>query len=117
MRFALAVLMALHGIAHTPGFATAWHFVPAGGGSYKTTVLGGRFDLGDGGIRAIGILWLAVAAAFLVAAVGAVLDASWWPSAALVTAIVSMLLSLLEMPQARIGVFVNLFVIAVVLLS
>jgi hypothetical protein len=79
--------MALHGIAHTPGFATAWHFVPAGGGSYKTTVLGGRFD------------------------------ASWWPSAALVTAIVSMLLSLLEMPQARIGVFVNLFVIAVVLLS
>ena len=114
MRIALAVLMALHGIAHSPGFATSWHLTPAGGVPYKTTVLGGRLDLGDGGIRAVGILWLAVAVAFLVAATATVLDASWWRSAALVTALASLALSLLELPLARVGVLINLFILVMV---
>lgn len=114
MRIALAILMALHGIAHTPGFATSWKLAPAGGVPYKTTVFGGRLDLGDSGIRAVGILWLVVALAFLVGAVATVVDTPWWRSVALVTALASLALSLLELPLARIGVFINLFILVVV---
>jgi hypothetical protein len=114
MRIALAILMALHGIAHTPGFATSWKLAPAGGIPYKTTVFGGRLDLGDTGIRAIGILWLIAAFAFLIGAVATVMDTSWWRSIALVAALASLALSLLELPLARIGVFINLFILVMV---
>ena len=52
MRIALAILMALHGIAHVVGFLAPWQLTE--GMPYKTTVLAGRWDLGATGIRAVG---------------------------------------------------------------
>ena len=116
MRLALAMLMAIHGIAHTAGFAESWRLAPASGVPYKTTVLGGRVDLGDRGIRTIGILWLAVAAAFLAVAAATVLDASWWRPAAAATAAASIALTFLELPQARLGTLINVIILGSVLL-
>ena len=111
MRLALAMLMAIHGIAHTAGFAESWRLAPATV-AYKTTVFGGRVDLGDTGIRAVGVLWLAVAIAFLAIAAATVLNASWWQPAAVVAATASIVLTFLELPQARLGTLINVIILA-----
>jgi len=116
MRFALAVLMVLHGVTHLAGFAGSFHLTAAPDLPYKTTVLGGRVDLGEGGIRLLGILWLALAVVFVVVAAGTALDATWWVKAAALIATLSLVMTLLEMPQARIGVLVNLAILGAAML-
>ena len=110
MRFALAALMILHGVAHLVGFAGSWH---VGDLPYKTTVLAGRVDLGDAGIRVTGILWLAAAVAFVIAGAGTALSYSWWPKAALLVTLASLALTIIEFPEAKIGLVVNLVILAV----
>ena len=110
MRFALAALMILHGIAHLVGFAGSWH---VGELPYKTTVLGGRVDLGDAGIRATGILWLAAAVAFTIVGAGTALNYDWWTKAALYVTLASLVLTIIEFPEAKLGLVVNLAILAV----
>ena len=117
MRIALAVLMALHGVAHMVGFAGSWQLASTNEIPYKTTVLGGNLDLGDAGIRVVGVLWAAAAVAFVTVSAATVLDKPWWPTAAVIVALSSMALTLLELPQARIGLVVNLALIATLLFA
>jgi hypothetical protein len=117
MRIALAALMALHGIAHLVGFAGSWQLAASGSIPYKTTVLAGHVDLGNVGIRALGLLWALVALAFLTTAGGAVLDTDWWMKAALGVTIASLALTALELPQARIGLVVNIGLVTTLLLT
>jgi hypothetical protein len=111
MRLALAMLMAIHGIAHTAGFAESWKLAPGGGVPYKTTVFGGRLDLGDSGIRTVGVLWLVASIAFLITSAATVLDASWWRPAAAAAAMGSIALTSLELPQARLGTLINVIIL------
>jgi hypothetical protein len=74
---------------------------------YKTTVLSGRIDVGDAGIRVLGVLWLLTALAFLVAA-SAVTTATDWASRFVLGAVIaSLMLCVAGWPDARIGVAVN----------
>src|SRR5688572_27260278 len=111
MRIALAVVLAAHGVAHLVSFVEAWRLVPEGL-PYKTTVLAGRVDLGDAGIRVVGVLWLLVALAFAGAGIGAIVNAPWWVPVALGSAVVSLLLSSTEWPEARVGVMIDLAILA-----
>jgi hypothetical protein len=110
MRIVLAVFMAVHGVAHLVGFAGAWHLIP-GGFPGRTTLLGGQLDLGTTGIRVLGFLWLVLAVAFVAAAIATVAGAVWWAPAALTIAIASLLLSVLELPEAHLGVAINIAII------
>ena len=110
MRIALAVLMAVHGVAHLVGFAGAWRLAPDGI-PYKTTVLAGHVNLGDAGMRAVGVLWLGLAVTFAVAAGGAVVDRSWWPALALGVTISSLVLCATEWPEARLGIAINVLIL------
>jgi hypothetical protein len=112
MRIALAVFLALHGFAHFVGFAGS--FGLAESIPYRTTVLGGTVDLGDTGIRAFGVLWLLAAGAFLVASAAAMTNQEWWLKALLVAAAGSLVLSLMTLPEARIGVLLDVLILAVV---
>lgn len=113
MRFALAVLFALHGIAHLVGFAGSWQLAASGELPYKTTVLNGRIDLGDAGIRMFGLLWVAAAIAFVMAAAGILLEADWWVRLAAIVAAGSLVLTVLEWPAARVGLYLNVIILAV----
>lgn len=115
MRTALAVVMLVHGIAHLPGFLTAWRIAELADLPYQTSLLFGRMDVGDVGIRAIGMLWLLAALGFWFAAVGALLGRDWWPAAALVTIVASLPLTLLQLPATAIGVAANVAIAAAVL--
>ena len=116
MRLTLAILMALHGIAHMVGFAGSWQLAASSDLPYKTTVLNGHLDLGHTGIRVLGVLWVAAALAFVLVAAGAVLETGWWVHAAIAVATGSLALTMLELPAARIGFALNLILIAIVLL-
>jgi hypothetical protein len=117
MRIVLAIVMVLHGAAHLVGFAESWQLSMTESVPFKTTVLSGRVDLGPAGIRAGGLLWLLAALAFGLTAAGAVMNAVWWPSIAVVTAIASLVLSLVWWPESRIGVPVNIALIAVLVMG
>lgn len=112
MRTAVAIFMMLHGIAHLPGFVVPWRIATFKDTPYKTTLLAGRIDVGDVGIRIIGVLWLIVAIAFVVAGIAMIADTEWWGAMAGCVALISLVLSLLSLPEARIGVAVNIAILA-----
>jgi len=108
MRFGLAVLLVAHGIAHLVGFISSWELATLVELPYKTTVFSGRVDLGDAGIRVLGVLWLLAASAFLVAAIALAIGMSWAVPFMLTAVIASALLCAAGWPDARLGLAVNL---------
>ena len=64
MRFVLAILLVAHGVAHLVGVVSSWKLAVLPELPYKTVVLSGRVDVGDAGIRVMGVLWLLAALAF-----------------------------------------------------
>jgi hypothetical protein len=85
--------------------------------AYKTTLLAGKIDVGDPGIRTVGILWFIGAMAFAVSGVGLVTLQPWWRMLTLVAALFSLMLSVLGWSDSRIGVWVNLAVLGFLLLT
>jgi uncharacterized protein DUF6920 len=111
MRYAVAALLLAHGIAHLPGFAVPWRLLSSPEMPYSTAILSGRWDVGAAGIRMIGLAWLIVGLTFVAAAVGYVRHSPWAVMLIASVAVASLALSVLNWPQARIGVFVNLAVL------
>jgi hypothetical protein len=107
MRFFVAAFLVAHGIAHLVGFVASWQLAELRDLPYKTTILGGRLDVDDAGIRVIGLFWFAAAVAFAVAGFAV---AAQWPSAVRLTSFViagSAVLCLVGWPDAKIGLAVN----------
>ncbi len=82
----------------------------------QTALLNGRIPLGLGGIRVMGILWVVMAGAFVFAATGVARQEPWLPSATIMVALASLVMCILGLPEAKIGVAVNIVIIAATLL-
>ena len=108
MRFVLAFVLVAHGIAHLVGFISSWRLATLAELPYKTTIFSGRLDVGDAGIRVIGVLWLLAALAFLVGPIAVTTEASWAGRFLFVAVFASTLLCVAGWPDARIGLAVNL---------
>lgn len=78
---------------------------------YKTTLLNGRFDIGDAGTRVYGLVWLLLALAFAVAAYGLITQQPWARWAVLAVTAVSLLTTALDWQVAYAGVVINLIVL------
>jgi hypothetical protein len=115
MRFVIAALFVIHGIAHLVGFVVPWRIATLEDTPYKTTILNGRVDVGGTGIRAIGLLWLVGALAYMVCAVAVTLQLQWWFWLAAVATLVSFDLTVLGWPESKIGVAVNGLIVAVLI--
>jgi hypothetical protein len=116
MRILLAVILFAHALAHVPGFVVPWRLATLQAMPYRTTLFGGHVDVGDAGIRVVGALWLVAALAVAAAGVAVLARAPWWTAATVIAASFSLALSVAGWPQARIGVFVNIAIIAVALI-
>ncbi|MBM3787448.1 MAG: hypothetical protein FJW30_24080 [Acidobacteria bacterium] len=112
MRYALIALLAVHGFAHLPGFAAAWRLIENAEMPYRTTLLHGRLDLGDAGIRIYGLCWLALACGFAIAAIGVAQRASWWLLLVEALVLISVLFCAIGWPDTRFGLLANLLTIA-----
>ena len=84
---------------------------------YTTTVLADRVDLGDGGIRAYGVLWLLTAIAFWLVAADALTSRPGWVAGAMGLALASLMLCVVGWPDSRIGMPVNLAIIVALALG
>ena len=104
----LAFVLVAHGIAHLVGFISSWKLATLAELPYKTTIFSGRLDIGDAGIRVIGLLWLFAAFAFLVAAIALATATGWAGRFMLAAVIASALLCVTGWPDARLGLAVNL---------
>jgi len=116
MRFTFAAILGAHGIAHLVGFVVPWRLMSVAELPYRTTILAGRLDVGDGGIRIVGLLWLVAAVGMLGSAVAwaTALDSAFY--ATMVAIFLSAALCLIEWPEARIGLFVNVALVLFLLL-
>ena len=106
MRFALSALLIVHGVAHLVGFVVPWRLISSPDVPYRTTILAGAIDVGDGGVRALGLVWLILALAFMLlgSAMLAGVSVRGWMFAALG---LSLVLCVVGWPDASIGVVVN----------
>ena len=115
MRFMLAAFLLAHGLAHLVGLAGSWQL--GTGIPHKTTLLSGRLDLGETGIRAFGVVWLIGALGFAAAAAALILADPHWTTLVLAAAAFSLVISLLALPDAHVGVWINVVLLGLVFLG
>ncbi|NHN49303.1 ABC transporter permease [Halostella sp. JP-L12] len=112
LRYVIGLVLAAHGIVHLLGTAAYLQLARFPELPYKTTVLGGRLDLGPTGISVFGALWAVAAVGFVAAAVGLVADWRQWRPLLVGTTLLSLGLTVLDWPVAAAGVVVNLGILA-----
>ncbi len=108
---AVALLFVAHGLAHVVGFAGTWGFSESAAIGDGSTLLAG-LDPDGIAMHALGLLWLVPIPVFLAAAVGLVARRTWWWGWALVATVASLVLCVLWFEPARIGLALNVVILA-----
>lgn len=106
-----AVVLALHGFVHLMGTTVYLRLGTIEALPYKTTLLGGRRDLGPMGIGMYGALWAVAVAGFVVAALAFGFGWGTWQGILLGVTLFSLLLTALDWQVALAGVALNLAIL------
>jgi hypothetical protein len=109
-----SIVLIMHGLIHLMGTTAYLKLAEIKGLPYKTTVLGGRWDLGANGIAVYGALWVVAAVGFVAAAVAVIAGWSWWQPLLLGVTLFSLVLTTLDWGVAYAGVIINIVILAVV---
>lgn len=112
LRF-MAIPLVLHGMAHLVGFLGAFQL--SAKAPYPRTVFAGTVPIGDAAIKTLGVLWLAAAVSFVFAAAVVAARNPWWSTVTAAAACFSLLLCIVGWPDARVGVFVNVAILMLLL--
>lgn len=112
-----AIFFILHGAVHLLGFVVPWQIMQVEGMPYTTTILGGRVNVGNGGIRFVGLLWMLATITFVVAGIGLLLSAPWWWSVTMGATLFSLFLCILGWPEARWGALIDVLIVAVLIIG
>ena len=113
----LAAFLAAHGFILLIGTAVYMKLGKVAGLPYKTALLGGRWELGEGGMRVFGALWVVPALGFIVAAAALGFGWAWWKPLLLGVALLSLCLTVLDWSEAYAGAIVNILILAGMLLG
>jgi len=111
IRIFVAILLIVHGLVHLLGFVVPWRLATVESLAYKTTLLSGNLDVGEAGIRVIGLLWLLAAIGFVVAGIAAFALHPWWRAVTLGVTLLSLVLCILDWPDTQLGVLINLVIL------
>jgi hypothetical protein len=112
-----ALLLILHGLIHLMGTAVYACGAEIKGLNYKTTVFGGRWDLGASGISVFGWLWVLPAIEFVAAALALLVGSDASKLLLLGAALLSLVLILLDWGSAFRGAIIDVVILALVWLS
>lgn len=116
MRILLALFLAAHALAHVPGFLAGWNLLKVPESPFKTTVLGGRVDLGLWGIRFVGVVWLATGVLMACAAYAVLRNTPDAYPLAWTAFGVSVAMTIVGWPDSKIGVLANGIVLVALIL-
>jgi hypothetical protein len=111
LRRALAVILGLHGFAHVVGFLGSWKLGDFADAPYTTLIVNGAFDVGDAGIRIVGVLWFAAAVALVVAAVALWQERPTAVRIMLAATAFSLLICMIGLPAGIIGLGVDVAIL------
>jgi hypothetical protein len=114
MRIFGALFLVLHGLAHLVGFRAA--FWPSGGLSNQASLLGGLLAVSSYGIRLLGVVWLLLTLGYVTSAVLLLARSATWTSLTLVASSISLVMCALFLPEARIGLYIDVVLLLAVLL-
>ncbi len=106
-----------HGLIHLMGTTVYMRLADIKGFTYKTTLLGGRWDVGAAGISIFGLLWAVAAVGFVAASIGMLTGSSWWQAVLIAVSVFSLVLTGLDSSLAFAGVILNLVILALLFWS
>ena len=112
--WAFAILLVVHGLIHLMGTTIYAKLGQIQGLPYKTTLLGGRWDLGERGIGVFGALWVLPAVGFLLAGAALFVNHAAWGSFAIVSCVVSLVLTLLDVHAAFAGAILDVLILVAI---
>lgn len=107
----IGTFVLLHGVVHLMGTASYLKLGTISDMPYKTSILGGRVDLGKTGIGIFGLLFLVSAIGFVVAAIGIWTGWAYWPAVLMAVATFSLVLTLMDWSVAYVGATINLIIL------
>ena len=108
-----ALFVAFHGLIHLMGFAAYWPLAKISELPYKTSLLGGRVELGAAGMRLFSLLWLLAAIGFLISAAALLFGKPWWAPLMLGVTLLSLVICLLDWGAAFRGAIIDLVILLV----
>ena len=117
IRIIFSIYVFIHGLAHVVGFVVPWRLMELEDAPYKTTIFRNIIDVGDAGIRIIGIIWLLTAFAFFYSGITIILDLSYWKFLTIVITMFSLVLCVLGLPDSKIGILANILILGFVLMN
>ena len=115
IRIVISVLIFAHAVAHLPGFLVSWRLRSFPELPFRTTILAGSVDVGQTGIKVVGIAWLTLSVALAIIAVGILTRAAWSQPAAYFAVGLSAGLCIVGWPDARLGLVANAVILAVIM--
>lgn len=86
----LVIITTAHGLNHLMGFAAYWPLAKISELPYKTSLLGGRWEVGAAGMRLFSVLWLLAALGLIASAVLLALKQKVWAPLMLVSVLLSL---------------------------
>ncbi len=107
----VAIALILHGLVHLMGTVTYMKLGTVQGLTYKTTLLGGRWNLGENGIAIYGALWAVPAIGFIAAAVALLAGWDWYRPMLTGVAVFSLALTAMDWKAAFAGVILNIIIL------
>lgn len=114
-RYIVALVVFAHGLIHLMGFVAYWPLAELSELPYKTALVGGRYEVGAGGMRVFSVAWLVVGAGFVLGALALALRQDWWLPVAASSAVLSLILTGLDWEVAFRGALLNLVILVPIL--
>lgn len=109
---AFAVFLAAHGVVHLIGFVLPWQITTFRDMTYKTTIFAGALDVGDAGVKAIGLGWLAVTVAMIAVAAMVWRQTRFAYVACLAVVVASSVLCVTGLTNAVMGLAIDVVLLA-----
>lgn len=117
LNLAATAVLFLHGLVHLLGTAVYLRFAEIPEFPYKTTLLGGTWDLGPTGIGVFGALWAGAAVGFWLGALAFFMDWPNWRLLLIGVTVFSLVLTTLDWTVAYAGFIVNVGILVALFLA
>lgn len=114
--FVAIAIVVIHGLIHLLGFVAYWPLGEIAELPYKTTLLGGRFNVGQTGMRLFSVLWLLAVVALVGSAISLVTGHSWWLPLMFLATVISLVITVLDWSNAFRGALLSLVMLVPLLL-